>query len=171
MAIVIVFMILLIIFQLRKREVSQQSILMKILTNYMQVLSAVMTMRIKYPDIVKKIFYPADKVGSPSTPFVSFDCFVRNQQLSLFAPSPAFFKIFLTAMLPLILLIITLITYELIWFLPFAWAKEIKRNIVVTTIVILFILHPNLTKNSLSMLDCVRISKDHTRLAIDLEIK
>ena len=46
---------------------------MKILTNYLQILTLIMAMDIEFPDVISDFFYPADKVGSPSTPFVSFD--------------------------------------------------------------------------------------------------
>lgn len=163
-------MVILIIFMLKKKEESQKAILMKILTNYFQVATVVLTMKIEYPETFNSLFYPADLVGSPTTPFISFDCFVRDQELSLFAPSPAFFEIFLSAMLPIIFFPIVFVTYYLVYLLPYAWAKEYKRNVIVTSIVILFILHPNLTQNSLSMFECVDVSEASARVAIDLDM-
>ncbi|CAI2361394.1 unnamed protein product [Moneuplotes crassus] len=168
---VLVFMIILIIFMLKKREESQKAILMKILTNYLQVVTVVLTMKIEYPELFNSLLYPADLIGSPTTPFVSFDCFVKDQELALFAPSPAFFEIFLSGMLPLIFGPCIIVIFTIVYRLPYPWAKEFKRNVVVTLIVILFILHPNLTQNSLSMFECVGVPELESRVAIDLDME
>ena len=73
MILVIIFIIMLIIVNLRKKEESQKSILMRIMTNYLQVITAMLSFNIKFPNVINDIFYPADKIGSTSTPFVSFD--------------------------------------------------------------------------------------------------
>ncbi|CAI2360059.1 unnamed protein product [Moneuplotes crassus] len=168
---VLVFMVILVIFMIKKKEESQKSILMKILTNYLQIITVVLTMKIEYPELFTSLLYPADLVGSPTTPFVSFDCFVQNQELTLFAPSASFFEIFLSGMLPLIFAPCIFVIFAITYKLPYPWAKEYKRNVVVTLIVVLFILHPNLTQNSLSMFECAAVPELESRVTIDLDME
>ena len=70
---VILFLTIQIIMNLRKKEESQISILMRILTNYLQVITAVLSFNIKFPSTLTDVFTPFDKIGSSSEPFVSLD--------------------------------------------------------------------------------------------------
>ena len=70
---VLMFMVVLISMQIRKKEESQRSVLMRIMTNYLQVITAILSYNISYPGVIEEIFMPADRVGSSSEPFVSFD--------------------------------------------------------------------------------------------------
>ena len=58
---------------LNKKEESQRSILMRIMTNYLQVVTAVLSLNVSFPSAIHDIFLPANKIGSSSAPFVSFD--------------------------------------------------------------------------------------------------
>jgi hypothetical protein len=171
MIVVVIFVIVLIIFNLRKREESEKSILMRILTNYLQIITAILSFNIKFPDAINDIFFPADKVGSSSAPFVSFDCFVTNEELSLFTPSSTILKAFLSGMLPFALFGATVIIWTILYFVAHKWCNSWKRNIVVTNIVILFLLHPNITRTFLTVFQCVDISDDEARVRIDLEME
>lgn len=150
---VIIFMIILIVFQLNKKKESQKSILMKILTNYLQVLTTILSFNMEYPSTVTDIFSPADKVSSTSTPFVSFDCFVTGQDLVLFTPSPQFLKDFFSGLLPIVLFLLTVAIWGLLYLIPYKWFKNYKRNLIVTNVVVLFMLHPNLTSNFLTVFE------------------
>lgn len=59
--------------QIRKTEESQRSILMRIMTNYLQVMTSVFSYNINFPQGVLKAFVPAEKIGAPQEPFLSFD--------------------------------------------------------------------------------------------------
>jgi len=146
MLLVIIFMVLLIILNLKKTSESQKSILMRIITNYLQIITTMLSFNIKFPNAINQIFAPAERIGSTSTPFVSFDCFVRDEELSLFTPSPNFLKTFLSGLLPIVLFILTVVIWIIVYFTIRKWCKDFKRNLVVTNVVILFLLHPNLTR-------------------------
>ena len=57
--------------QIRKKEESQRSVIMRIMTNYLQVITAVLSYNISFPNVIEDIFYPAERVGSSSEPFVA----------------------------------------------------------------------------------------------------
>ena len=70
---ILAFLTVLILININKKSESQVSILMRILTNYLQVISVTLSMSINYPDEIYDIFTPGEMIGSSSESFVSFD--------------------------------------------------------------------------------------------------
>jgi len=141
------------------------------MTNYVQIITAILSFNIKFPTILTDLFGPADRIGSTSTPFVSFDCFVSNGELTLFTPSPAFFKAFLSGLLPILMFLLSLLVWTIIYFTIRKWCKDFKRNLAVTNVVILFLLHPNLTRTFFMIFQWVDISDDEARVKADLQMQ
>ena len=70
---VIGFLTIQIVININKKSESQVSTLMRILTNYLQVISVTLAMNANYPKEFYDIFSPGEIVGSSSESFVSFD--------------------------------------------------------------------------------------------------
>ena len=100
-----VFLLILISINIKKRKESQMSILLRIFTNYLQLISAALSFNMSFPSVVTDLFYPIEKMSSSDT-FLSFDCFIEDYEVKAFTPSSPIFKIFLTAVLPIILIAI-----------------------------------------------------------------
>jgi len=66
-------MIILFIIYLRKKEGNQRTVLMRIMANYSQIMAAMMTYNLKFPDILTDAFSPLQLVGSGSKTAFSFD--------------------------------------------------------------------------------------------------
>ena len=141
----------LIVINLKKTTDSQTTTLMRILTNYLQVISTVLAFDANYPDIVDDLFSPAHTIGSSSESFVSLDCFIQDSEMNAFAPNAAIFKIFLISLLPIFLIILYSVMWMILHTIFRKCLHDMKRSIVVSIIVILFLLHPALTRSSLSM--------------------
>jgi len=90
-----VFLGILIYINVRKKKENQFSILLRILTNYIHLISTTLSFNIEVPDSFTSIFSQFESVGSPNETFFSFDCFVDDYQIRLFAPSNSLFKLFL----------------------------------------------------------------------------
>ena len=82
-----------------------------------------------------------------------------------------FFKIALTALAPIgiIFLFISLWSALCICFKKFWWT--LKRNIIVSFIVIMFLLHPTLTSIGFNLFKCYDFDFDVKRLYIDMSLK
>lgn len=164
------YFIIIIVITIRKKRESQQSILLRILTNYLQLLTAAFSFNLKFPDALTDLFYAVERIGASSEAFLSFDCFIRDAELTGFTPSVAIFKIFLTGILPLFLIILSAI----IWYLIFILSSkriDLKRNIIVSTIVIIFLLHPMVTGVGFEISQCVQVDAGDYRVYVDLNIK
>ena len=161
---------LLIIINIRKNKESNLSTLMRILTNYLQLLTTSLSFDVQYPRAFTEIFYPVDRVGSSSDTFLSFDCFFTDIEVTGPFPSNTFFKLFLMAMLPIILFLITSMFWVIVTIVCPKWVQDFKRNIAISFISIIFLLHPTLAENSLSIFQCVEIDDGVSKVRIYTEM-
>ena len=163
------FFIIMIIVGIRKKRESQQSILLRIMANYFQLLTAAMSFNLKFPTSLSQIMFPAEKIGTSSEAFLSFDWFVRDSNVITMTPNIAIFKVMLTGLLPIFLIIIGLVFWSAVYMIPVKVFKDFKRNMCVTAIVILYLLHPMLTKVGLEMFQCIKVDegKYNARINID----
>lgn len=94
----------LIVITIKKNKESQTSILLRIMTNYLQLIGAAFSFNVNFPSLLTGMFGPFDSIGSASDTFLSFDCFIENTEVKGFAPTTEIFKAFLTMILPIILI-------------------------------------------------------------------
>ena len=151
MLIIFSFFLLLIIINVRKTEESQVSVLLRILTNYFQLISTSMSMSLSYPDSLTRIFGPLQRIGGSSDSFLSFDCFIRDSDIKGPFESNEVLKLFLLALLPLILFAIVTFIWIIVYLMKNDWVKSMTRNLIISFITILFLLHPKLTEQSLNV--------------------
>ena len=168
---VLVFLTILILININKTTESQKSTLLRILTNYLLVVSTTMSFGANFPSAMNDIFYPADIVGSSSEAFVSFDCFVMDKQLNSFAPTSAMFKMFLATFLPIVLILIYSGFWLIMYFVMPKRFKDLKRNITISSIAILFLLHTTLTRFGLSIFQCTKVDESDFRVKVNLNMK
>jgi len=169
--IVVFFLTGLITMNIRKRDVSQRSVLMRILTNHLQLLTLTFAYNMKYPNFLLDLLAPLSRANSSSESVVSFDWFASESSLRLFAPSIPILKVGITAISPLILMLAWLIFFSLMHiFLPQHFS-DFKRNMVISIITIIYFLHPTITTSALGIFQCIEVDKDDSRVRLDLEIK
>ena len=104
MALAFVFLSLLIGTSIRKNKENQTSILLRILANYIQLMSVTMSIDFKYPGAINDVLAPIQVLGSATQMFMSFECFYHTTEVKFFAPSSAVFKVFVVIVTPLILI-------------------------------------------------------------------
>ena len=169
------FLVLLIFVNLRKRKDNQLSILFRILTNYIHLISATLSFNVKIPSSFTGFFSQVNRISSPNETFFSFDCFIEDYDIKLFAPSNSLFKLFLYMLLPIILFIVVsaglALTRWIINAINPAKNFELKRSIVVSMICIVFLFHPTLTNESLSVFLCNKIEEGDFRMTHYMEYK
>ena len=113
------------------------------------------------PSTFASVFTQFEKVGSPNETLFSFDCFIENYDIKAFSPSNLLFKSFLLAFLPLMLMMLVFIILVIMRLTTYLISREAKyefvRYMVVSTICIIFLLHPSLTLESLRLFQCIEI--------------
>ena len=68
-----IFLMVLIVLTVRKKQENQISVLARILTNYIQLISAAMSFNVKFPISLTQIFGSVQIIGSTSDTFLSYD--------------------------------------------------------------------------------------------------
>ena len=152
---VLAFMMFMIIINIRKTSESQVSVLFRIIVNYAQVLSFSLTMAINMPhlDIVDDIFTPIRTIGTASEQMVSLECVFNMEPLYVFLHNSNVAKVFMITMLPILLIILFSLTCLIMNKLKVKIFKEIKKSIVVSIVIILYVLHPQLMEAGLSIFE------------------
>ena len=169
---VVGFIAVLIIVNIRKMKESQTSVLMRMMTNYLQLTTVTLSFNMRFPDNLKEIFTPMQRIGSSSGTLLSFDWFQSQTELKLFAPSSPFLKAFLTSLLPLIMLMFISIIFGILKGLFPQKFKNFKRNVIVSIITVLFLMYPTLTNTAFEMFQCIGIPDEGLRrVKIDSEIE
>ena len=163
------FLTVFIISVIRKKKENQYSILMRIFTNYLQLIVVALSFNLRLPKSVSDTFTPASIVGSASDTFLSFDCFIEDTEVKSFAPSTELFKVFMTAILPIILLLIYAIIFVASFFTWKEWGKSLKRNIIVSMVWIIFFFHPTLTKSALSVFEWIKVDENLRKMKLNTE--
>ena len=166
---VFAFIFLITFVNIHKTQESQFSILLRILTNYLQLISSMMLFNIKFPIAVSNVFSPMTNLGETSSVFLSFDWFVSDLEIKGPFPSNAIFKVALSGVLPIILLLI----FTIIW----AWVKltcnklapDFRRNVMISFISIVFLLYTRLVQSTFNMFGWALIDSNDNRSKIHLE--
>ena len=140
---------MLLIINIRKNKESELSTILRIMANYLQLLST--SFIIQYPDTLTGVMYSAGRVGSLSDTFLSFDCLFTDIEITGPFASNTIFKPFLMTVLPVILFMIISMIWIAIYLVKHNWIPELKHNIVISLISIVLLLHLTLAKNSLSI--------------------
>ncbi|CAI2369287.1 unnamed protein product [Moneuplotes crassus] len=169
------FIYFIIILNIRKKSENQFSILMRIFTNYTQLIAAILSFNIKYPNLFSDMSSQTDRVNSPERTFFSFDCFIENNEIRIFAPSNGLFKLTLYLFLPIILLIIVsagILVYRGVMHLYKPQMKhDLKRYIAISFICIVFIFHPTMTFQSLKVFQCAIVDDGDSRMMMHMDYK
>ena len=140
-------------FNIRKVKESHISILSKIFTNYIHTVTAAVGFNVRYPQVIKDVFKPANDVSSATESILSVDCFLNDLNLNFFGSSEYIFKTFASSLVPLaiiLLFVLILVVCKLI-------RKDklnMGRSVIISIITIVYFLHPSITEKSLSLFRC-----------------
>ena len=161
---------IIIIVNVRKTVESEMSVLLRILTNYAQIITTTISFSTKFPTSLTDFLIPVKSVGDSSEAFLSFDCFITDYEVKGPFPSSSFLKLFLLMWLPIILFLFISIIWFLLYLFKRNWVKDIQRNLIITFISIVFLLHPKMAQEGLSMFRCVEIGNQNLKVRVDTDI-
>ena len=145
------YFMFLIIVNVRKTEESRFSVLLRMMTNYLQLVTTSMSMSLSYPGTLNFLVGPMKRIGGSADTFLSFDCFVTDYEIKGPFESNSGFKLFLLALLPIVLFIIVSIIWIIVYLINKRLVKNMPKNLVISAISIVYLLHPQLTKQSINV--------------------
>ncbi|CAI2367266.1 unnamed protein product [Moneuplotes crassus] len=170
---VLAFLGFIIVVNFKKKTENQLSILMRIFTNYVQLISASISFNIDFPKSFNDLFSLSDRLSSAEYSFFSFDCFIEDYEVKLFAPSNALFKMMLYLILPLFVFLLVSIGISA-WRLFMKMLKpenqyDMKRLFTISFICIMFLFHPTLIFQSLKVFQCIKIDDGESRMIMYID--
>ncbi|CAI2370757.1 unnamed protein product [Moneuplotes crassus] len=170
---VLTFLGLIIVVNFKKKTENQLSILLRIFTNYIQLISASISYNIDFPKSFNDLFSLSDRLSSAEYSFFSFDCFIEDYEVKLFAPSNALFKMMLYLILPLFVFLLVSIGI-FAWRLFMKMLKpenqyDMKRLFTISFICIMFLFHPTLIFQSLKVFQCIKIDDGESRMIMYID--
>ena len=171
MLIVLGFIIFVIIINVRKTNESEFSVLLRILANYLQLLAVSTSMTNDYPSALFALAIPIKMFGSPADILLSFDCFFEETEMKLIFSSNAILKMFMLLFLPLVLFLIMVVMWTSLYLLKKEWVKDLKRNIAISFITIIFLLHPKLAERSIGIFKWIELEEGFSVVKFDTNLE
>ena len=163
-------LVILFIIYLKRKEGNERTILMRIMTNYVQIMTTTLSYNMNLPSTISDIFTPLKFMGSGTTTVFSFDCLSSSSEFTLFTPSPTIFKMFMMALTPILLCVVISIVLGMIALATRTSLNDFKRNLVASNVVILFLILPTLIDSGLALFQCIEIDTGDFRVNADLNI-
>ena len=130
-----------------------------------------MTFKVKFPISLSQISEGVNALGSNSGTYLSYDWFISNSNFTGFAPSVDIFKIVITALVPFALFLVYLLIWTLLYFVFRKWFSNLKRNLAISGICIVYMLHPTITKNCLKIFECIQVDENDKRMTLYMNYK
>ena len=137
-----------------KRE-SKFSILTRILTNYIQVLTLCSTYSLNYPSYFLDSITPMGLIGEPAESILSIDCFIEdNGGILSRVPSKQFVKAAVSFFLPPLMVLLLCFFWGIIYVSRKIKRDQVKKNLTLSVVVVLFLIYPSMISISFGLFNC-----------------
>ncbi|CAG9321992.1 unnamed protein product [Blepharisma stoltei] len=149
---------------------SLSSIYIKILINYAQLISLTTTFSLSWPNYVKKLFSIQSNANFISDQIFSFDCLLYYNKLLQGESKIYYQKLLIMAILPISIPLISVIYWLSISLAQKSFAF-FRDNIITTSIIASFLVHPGLIKYYFSSFDCTELDDNKYWLVNELNLR
>ena len=150
------------------RPRSLMAIYFKIFLNYLQMVVVAASLNLNWPSFAKTFLSGQEMAGGMADQLFSFECLLKGvtitEQTGMFTS-----KLLIGAMLPLALAIIAVIAW--LFYRLIRHIDMLIPKIVTSFVIILFIIHPSITKMMFSVYSCMQILPNEYWLVADLAEK
>ena len=152
---------------MQKKKDSNISVLMRIMTNYLQILSIALSFNLNFPTYMSEALTGVKQVGGSFGVLLSFDWLLMETKSTDKFDNIAFLKITVIGLIPILLIGSAAIGFRLAFIYD---SFRFKRYLWVTIITIFFLLHPTLTQYCLSIFKWNDIGNGEERVEIDVKM-
>ena len=130
------------------------AIYFKIFLNYLQMVVVAASLNLNWPDFVKTFLSTQEMAGGMADQLFSFECLMQDlvvvKSMGMFAS-----KLVVGAMLPLSVMLLALLFWGFIRVIK--TVNMLLEKVVASCVVVLFIVHPSITKMMCSVYSCLEI--------------
>ena len=148
------------------RPRSEFAIYVKIFTNYIQMVVVAASLNMNWPGFVSLFLNGQETVGSVTDQLFSFECLGQE----FFTMEGIFYKkIIGYVVLPVLLLLLAVVLWGFVKLVT--KMKAIPHKVVTSMVIIVFVLHPSLTKITFSIFSCSELLPHQYWLITDMSIR
>lgn len=147
------------------RPRSEIAIHLKIFMNYLQMVVVAASLNINWPDFVSLFLNGQDSAGAMAEQLFSVDCIMQDFSVK----SVYYTKLQSTALIPAGLLFLAIIVWSAISIC--SRVANIWHKVVASLVMILFIMHPSLTKAMFALYSCKEIKPGELWLVADFSLR
>eukprot|EP00347_Sterkiella_histriomuscorum_P016984 403351103 len=161
----------------RTTKESELNVLLRIITNYFQIMTTAAAFDLEWPMPLKMFFQPFSFIGDTFEGFINLDCFLysigfyatdkENQKENHNYKTKAIF----ISLIPIFVLVVYVTTFLMINIIRKRDREYIKNHIILSSVVTLFTLHPTLTKFLFGLFNCLELDSGEYWLRNDLQIR
>ena len=146
-----------------KRKSNKAAILMKILTNYFQLVSIVSSFNFNWSDNTATMMSGQSQVSESSGQIFNFDCVLRSLGTENIGLRSFFLKLSFIAIFPVIAYVICKLVWLVIFYKRhkkdlFKYILQMNNRLMTSMVVIMFIIHPTIVKTSIFSFRCTNLS-------------
>jgi len=142
-----------------RKKSNKSAILMKILTNYFQLISIVSSFNFNWSGETQTMISGQSQTSEATGQIFNFDCVLKALGTSNIGMRPFFLKLSFIAVFPIIAYFICKVVWFIIFFKRYKkevcqYVLQMKSKLTTSIIVILFIIHPTIVKTSIFSFRC-----------------
>eukprot|EP00347_Sterkiella_histriomuscorum_P015814 403355584 len=165
------FLTALVSLNIRSRKSSEIAVIMRILTNFLQIMSSTSLLDLRWPDSLKSFFMPFTYVGDSVQSVIYFDCFLQNSVVTNDKNSFVYFKTILICFLPVFLVMIYCSAFFIATRIKQIFKDKLLEWTIVMTVIVVYFTQPTVTRALINLLYCIEIDTGEYWLQSDLSIK
>lgn len=165
------YMLILVVVNIRKKKEHQTSILLRIFTNYFQLIVVAFSFNFNLPQIFDSSRNAIERIGSNSEVILSYDCLIKNANFKAFAPSTEIFKIIMINLLPIFLILVMAIFWITLYSVFKVKSVNAKRWIIISIVWIILLLHPGITKSTFEMFKWEKIDSLISKMKVHMDFE
>ena len=128
------------------------SVLLKILTNYLQLMIITTVLKMKWPEPFYQLITVQERIGSSTGKIFSLDCLIQMNS----SVKPYYVSILINFLAPLVIGVLVLIVWGIVALVKNS-IYEVIKPFTTSLVVIFFLMHPGISNTSLSILSCYQI--------------
>jgi len=148
-----------------RKTSSRMAIYVKIFVNFLQMLAVVVSIDLSWPTFVRSFLDAQHLLGNVAEQLFSTACILQETNIS----SIYFGKVVIIIVLPAVLIALFMLSFLLLT--AFRAMHLVRDKVVTCAVVILFILHPSITKVLFSSFSCKEILPGEYWLSADMSIR
>eukprot|EP00347_Sterkiella_histriomuscorum_P003258 403364981 len=163
----------LIYLNLRSTKESELNVLLRIMTNYLQIMTTAAAFNLDWPSAFKDYLNFFTIFGETFEGFTNFDCFIEYLGVDNISSDSSnyYYKALFISFLPILIISVYAVVLVIVNKFRKAGKKNLKNQIIVSCVVVLFTIHPTLTKFLFGLYNCIEINKDEYYLKNDLQLR